>query len=57
MAAGISVGLAAFAQVDAIASLAEAKEVHKDFAERTTAMTDLSISINNNTLTADAIGH
>lgn len=57
VAAGISVGLAAFAQVDAIASLAEAKEVHKDFAERTTAMTDLSISINNNTLTADAIGH
>jgi hypothetical protein len=37
-------------------SLASAQQTHTDFATRTTAMTDLSISINQNALTADAIG-
>lgn len=37
-------------------SLASAQQTHIDFEARTTAMTDLSISINQNALTADAIG-
>ncbi|MBI1626999.1 type II secretion system protein [Comamonas sp. EJ-4] len=53
----IAAGAAAYALADAIMSLDEAKTVHSDFADRTTAMTDLAISINNNTLTADALGH
>ena len=40
----------------AAASLASAQQTHADFAARTTAITDLSISINQNALTADAIG-
>lgn len=57
VAAGISVGLATFAQIDAAASWEEAKQVHSDFAQRTTAMTDLATSVNINTLKADAIGY
>lgn len=57
VAAGISVGLATFAQIDAAASWAEAKQVHADFATRTTAMTELATSVNINTLKADAIGY
>lgn len=57
VAAGISVGLATFAQIDAAASWEEAKQVHSDFAERTTAMTNLATSVNINTLKADAIGY
>lgn len=57
VAAGISTGLATYAQIDAAASWAEAKHVHADFATRTTAMTDLATSINTNTLKADAIGY
>ena len=41
----------------ATAALIEANQVHSDFATRTTAMTELAISINNNTLKADAIGY
>lgn len=57
VAAGISTGLAAFALTDAIASMNEAKQVHSDFAARTTAMTERSTSINVNALKADAIGY
>lgn len=45
------------AQVDAVSSLSEAQGVYDDFAARTTAMTNLSRSINVNALTADAIDH
>lgn len=45
------------AQVDAALSLQEAERVFDDFQHRTTAMTNLSHSINVNALTADAIGH
>lgn len=55
--AAIATGAASYALADAVLSLDEAKSVHSDFAARTTAMTNLAISINNNTLTADAIGH
>ena len=62
--AAVGIGLAvasdiaaAYAVIDAALSLAEAEEVHRDFAARTTAMTNLSRSINQNALTADAIGH
>ena len=48
---------AAYALVDAGLSLAEAQDVHRDFADRTTAITNLSRSVNVNALTADAIGH
>jgi len=57
VAAGIGTGLAIFAQIDAAASLDEAKQVHADFADRTTAMTAVATSINENTLKADAIGY
>lgn len=57
VAAAASAVVAGVAQADSIASLAEARKVHSDFAARTSAMTDLAISINNNTLTADALGH
>ena len=52
------VGLAASVAgtVDTAASLIEANKVHSDFAVRTTAATTLSISVNRNALTADAIG-
>jgi hypothetical protein len=40
----------------AATSLIEANTIHSDFAALTTAITDLSISINENTLVADAIG-
>lgn len=49
--------MAVYAVTDAGLSLTEAQDVHRDFATRTTAMTDLSRSINDNALTADAIGH
>lgn len=49
--------VAAYSIIDAALSLAEAEQVHKDFAERTTAMTNLSRTINANALRADAIGH
>lgn len=62
--AAVGIGLAVASDVaaglakkDADDSLVEAKQVHKDFADRTTAMTVLSRDINNNTLKADAIGH
>ena len=62
--AAVGIGLAVasdvaagYAFVDATLSLAEAIEVHQEFAERTTAMTNLSRSVNVNALTADAIGH
>ena len=49
--------VAAYSVIDAALSLAEAKQVHEDFADRTTAMTNLSRTINANALRADAIGH
>lgn len=62
--AAVGIGLAvasdvaaAYAVVDAALSLAEAEQVHGDFAARTTAMTDLARSVAVNALTADAIGH
>ncbi len=62
--AAVGIGLAvasdiaaAYAVIDAGLSLAEAEAVHRDFAERTTAMTNLSRSISENALRADAIGH
>jgi prepilin-type N-terminal cleavage/methylation domain-containing protein len=56
-AASIAGGVAAgFGLADAIASLAEAEQIHADFAARTTAATTLSVSINRNALVADAIG-
>jgi hypothetical protein len=45
------------AQVDAVQSLDQAQQVYDDFAARTTAMTNLSRSVNVNALTADAIDH
>jgi hypothetical protein len=45
------------AQVDAVQSLDQAQQVYDDFAARTTAMTNLSQSVNVNALTADAIDH
>ncbi len=57
VAAAVGAGLATFAQIDALASWDEAKQVHADFASRTTAMTELATSINVNTLKADAIGY
>lgn len=56
-AAAVGAGLATFAQIDALASWDEAKKVHTDFAQRTSAMTELTTSINTNTLKADAIGY
>jgi prepilin-type N-terminal cleavage/methylation domain-containing protein len=53
----LAAGAAIYAMDDAVKSEAEAETVHSEFAARTTAMTDLAISINNNTLTADALGH
>ena len=62
--AAVGIGLAvasdvaaAYAVVDAALSLAEAEQVYSDFADRTTAMTNLSRSVAVNALTADAIGH
>ena len=49
--------VAAYSVIDAELSLAEAEEVHKEFAKRTTAMTNLSRTLNENALRADAIGH
>ncbi|WP_068166929.1 type II secretion system protein [Hydrogenophaga taeniospiralis] len=49
IAAGVSMGLA-------VDSLVDAQDTHSEFAARTTAITDLSISINRNALLADAIG-
>lgn len=40
----------------AVDSLVDAQATHNEFAVRTTAITDLSISINRNALLADAIG-
>lgn len=45
------------AQIDAVQSLDQAQQVYDDFAARTTAMTNLSRSVNVNALTADAIDH
>lgn len=55
-AAALATGAAVKATLDSQESLDEAKTVHQDFAQRTTAMTKLSQSINRNTLIADAIG-
>ncbi len=62
--AAVGIGLAVasdvaavYSTIDAALSLAEATQVHSDFAARTTAVTNLSRSINVNALTADAIGH
>lgn len=62
--AAVGIGLAvasdvaaAYAVIDAALSLAEAEQVHSDFAARTTAMTNLSRTLNENALRADAIGH
>ncbi|MDP3226546.1 MAG: prepilin-type cleavage/methylation domain-containing protein [Acidovorax sp.] len=57
VAAAAGLATAIDAEIDAIASLAEARRVHTAFAARTTAATELSTSVNRNTLTADAIGH
>ncbi|UCV00913.1 type II secretion system protein [Acidovorax radicis] len=57
VAAAVGVGLSIVTTGLATAALIEAKQVHSDFATRTTAMTELAISINNNTLKADAIGY
>lgn len=54
VAGGIAAGLALD---DAIESLKEAEGVFADFAQKTSAMTALSRSINTHTLTADAMGH
>lgn len=52
----VGVAAAVKGAADAAISLKSAQETHEDFKARTTAMTDLSISINQNALTADAIG-
>lgn len=57
VAAAAGLATAIYAEVDAIASLAEAERVHDEFATRTTAMTVLATSVNRNTLISDAIGH
>lgn len=58
IAAAVAGGAAAIAaQVDAALSLAEAEDVWEDFAARTTAMTDVARSVNENALKADAIGY
>ncbi|MDH4415787.1 MAG: prepilin-type cleavage/methylation domain-containing protein [Acidovorax sp.] len=57
VAAGLSVQASLAAVGLAGEALKEAIETHSDFATRTTAMTELAISINNNTLKADAIGY
>jgi len=57
VAAAAGLAAAVYAEIDAIASLAEARRVHDEFKARTTAATNLSSSVNRNTLTADAIGH
>lgn len=61
--AAVAIGLAVVGDGAAIAttviaadSLAEAQQVFDDFAARTTAMTTLSRSVNENALRADAIG-
>lgn len=54
--AGVSAATAATAFGLTTASLVDARQTHDEFAARTTAITDLSISINRNALTADAIG-
>ncbi len=55
--AAASVIVAAIALDDAQKSLAEARQVHTDFATRTSAMTALAQAVNLNALRADAIGH
>lgn len=61
IAATVAAGIAEVQAIAGIAlaatSLADANQVHDDFATRTSAMTDLSISVNQNTLTGDAIGY
>lgn len=57
VAAAAGLATAIYAEVDAIASLAEAERVHEEFKARTTAMTVLSTSVNRNALISDAIGH
>ncbi len=57
VAAAISDALAIKAMDDAVKAVAEARRVHTEFATRTTAITDLTISVNRNALTADAIGY
>lgn len=47
---------AAASMVLAVEARDSAQQDHNDFASRTTAATDLSISVNNNALRADAIG-
>lgn len=55
--AAASVVAAALALDDAKESLAQARQVHTDFATRTSTMTALAQAINLNALRADAIGH
>ncbi len=55
-AAAIAAGASIATTVDAVASRESAEKDHTDFAANTTAMTNLAISINVNTLRADAIG-
>ena len=57
VAAAAGLATAIYAEVDAIASLAEAERVHEEFKARTTALTVLSTSVNRNALISDAIGH
>ncbi|MDD3786810.1 MAG: prepilin-type cleavage/methylation domain-containing protein [Hydrogenophaga sp.] len=61
-AAGIAAAIAAdvvaiAAETMAILSREEAYDVWSDFASRTTAMTNLAVSVNENALKADAIGY
>jgi prepilin-type N-terminal cleavage/methylation domain-containing protein len=56
VAAGLGTVAAAAGLVLAELQVDEAIQIHDDFAARTTAITDLSISINRNALVADAIG-
>jgi len=54
VASGVAAGVAA---ADAALSLIEAQQVFDDFAANTSDMTTLAISVNENALRADAIGH
>ena len=57
IAAAVAGGvMAALGMIDSAASLVDAIATHDEFAARTTAITDLAISINRNALMADAIG-
>jgi prepilin-type N-terminal cleavage/methylation domain-containing protein len=55
-AAAAGLVAATLGTIDSAASLVDAIATHDEFAARTTAITDLAISINRNALMADAIG-